>query len=125
MAMAELGCQHVTIQQPRLRELMESPDTLPAITKPKNRHPYATLETAERLRELSKLDPLAGPEWDGMLPPLDVDYVANSGEKLDLAIEQDAVASKRIQDAMTRFIDAELKAKGIIEAVMKAEDEQE
>ncbi|KAL2688933.1 hypothetical protein Neosp_002983 [[Neocosmospora] mangrovei] len=119
MAMAELGCQHVTIQQPRLKDLMAAKDNHPPVTRPKATHPYATLSTPERLRALSKLDPLAGTAWDGVLPAVNVDYLAADGERLNRAIQKDGVAAKRVKDAMDRFLDAEAKAKAAIEAEMQ------
>ncbi|KAJ4245218.1 hypothetical protein NW762_014088 [Fusarium torreyae] len=116
MAMAELGCQHITISQDNLRRLMSTQDDLPPVTQAKPSHPYAGLSTPERLRSLSKLDPLAKADWDGILASLDVDYLEDNGAKLDQAIKQDSVSGKRIHDAMERFVKAEQRAKNLIEA---------
>lgn len=120
MAMAELGCQHVTISAPCLQALMETPDTLPPVTTPKPEHPYASLTTPERLKALSKKDELAGPEWDGVLANMDTDFVANGGAKLDEFLGTNAVAKKRFADATKFFLEMEEKGKKAIEEHMKA-----
>ncbi|KAF2099537.1 aldolase [Rhizodiscina lignyota] len=123
MAMPELGCHHVTIRADNLRALMQTPCTLPTLSarhaKPK--HPYAEIATPDRLRCLSKLDPLAGPNWDGILASSrKVDYVANGGEALDNAIHENPVMNKRFKDAMELFLNAEEKARvGIEKAIAK------
>lgn len=114
LAMAELGCPHVTVQKARMIDLMNAPDDLAPVTKPKPSHPYAELATPERLQKLSSLDPLKGRDWDGILASSDVDYLANNGQVLDAAIDRDSVARKRVVDAMNRFKDAERKAEAII-----------
>ncbi|KAH8817420.1 transaldolase [Xylogone sp. PMI_703] len=118
-AMAEIGCHHVTIQPHNLKTLMETPDSLPPISSEKPTHPYKQLATPERLKVLSTLDPLSGPNWDGVLATMKTDYVANSGVLLDKFLKEDPVAGKRFNDAIKFFIEAENKAKGIIEKKIK------
>ncbi|OAL24959.1 hypothetical protein AYO20_10562 [Fonsecaea nubica] len=118
LAMAELGCQHVTIQGPNLNKLMETPDTLPPVAKKKPKHPYAEFAVVERLKALETLDPLSGPEWNQVLATMDTDYVVNGGEKLDQFIAENSVLNKRFGDACNFFLEAEEKAKVAIEKVM-------
>ncbi|KIW77210.1 hypothetical protein Z517_09656 [Fonsecaea pedrosoi CBS 271.37] len=118
LAMAELGCQHVTIQGPNLNKLMETPDTLPPVAKKKPKHPYAEFAVAERLKALETIDPLSGPEWNQVLATMDTDYVVNGGEKLDQFITENSVLNKRFGDACKFFLEAEEKAKVAIEKVM-------
>ncbi|KAL1850071.1 hypothetical protein Plec18167_005421 [Paecilomyces lecythidis] len=115
LAMAEIGCQHITIRSHNLKELMETPDALPAVATTKPKHPYAELATPERLKVLSTLDPLSGSNWDGNKASMETDYISDGGAKLDQYIKQDALVSKRLQDAIDLFLDAENKIKVAIE----------
>jgi hypothetical protein len=115
LAMAELGCQHVTVSQDNYRQLIASPDESPATTHSKPTHPYAGLSTPERLQSLAQKDPLSAAEKNGLVASLDTDYVAQNGKILDAAIERDSVAGKRMNDAMKFFTEWEEKAKQIIE----------
>ncbi|KAJ9150894.1 Transaldolase [Pleurostoma richardsiae] len=120
LAMAELGCQHVTISAANLVALRETPDSLPPVTRPKPKHPYAELATPERLRVLSTVDPLAGPDWNGVLATMDTDYVADGGAKLDEFLRTDPVAGRRLRDATQFFLQAEDKARQAIEKQIAA-----
>ena len=118
LAMAELGCQHVTIQASNLQRLMETSDTFPPVTRIKPKHPYAEFAIPERLKTLVTLDPLAGPEWDGHLATTHADFLANGGEKLDTFIKENVVLNKRFTDAVTFFLGAEEGAKATIEELI-------
>ncbi|KIW21668.1 hypothetical protein PV08_02248 [Exophiala spinifera] len=120
LAMAELGCQHVTVQGPNLKKLMETPDTLAPVLKKKPTHPYAEFTVAERLKTLETLDPLSAPEWSGRLATMDTDFVADGGKNLDRFIAGNLVLNKRFGDACKFFLEAEEKAKEAIERVMAA-----
>ncbi|PON26571.1 transaldolase [Trichoderma gamsii] len=121
MAMAELGCPHVTIPPHLIKTLLETPDTLPLPTTKKAKLSYAEFATAQRLTKLSTIDPLAGPDWDGVLADMQTDYVANDGEKLDEALRRDAIANKRLKDAEVFFIEMENRAKEAIEKEIAAQ----
>ncbi|UKZ69467.1 uncharacterized protein TrAtP1_010474 [Trichoderma atroviride] len=121
MAMAELGCPHVTIPPHLIKTLLETPDTLPLPTTKKAKLSYAEFATAQRLTKLSTIDPLAGPDWDGVLADMQTDYVANDGEKLDEALKRDVIANKRLKDAEVFFIEMENKAKEAIEKEIAAQ----
>ncbi|KAK6450231.1 transaldolase [Trichoderma asperellum] len=121
MAMAELGCPHVTIPPHLIKTLLETPDTLPLPTTKKAKLSYAEFATAQRLTKLSTIDPLAGPDWDGKLADMQTDYVANDGEKLDEALKRDTIANKRLKDAEVFFIEMENKAKDAIEKEIAAQ----
>ncbi|EHY52577.1 hypothetical protein ABEF92_005178 [Exophiala dermatitidis] len=120
LAMAELGCQHITIQAHNLKALLETPDTLPPVTKKKPDHPYAEFTIPERLKTLANLDPLSGEDWDGVLATTRTDYVVNGGAQLDQFIQGNAVVKKRLQDAEKLFLDAEEKAGAAIRQLMAA-----
>ncbi|KAJ5371952.1 hypothetical protein N7517_003958 [Penicillium concentricum] len=115
MAMAELGCQHVTITGGNMKALLETPDSLPPVTTSKPTHPYAGLTTAERLKCLSRVDSLSPAGWRDILALGATDYLANNGSALDQAIKADGFVAKGIQDAMDWFIEAEEIAKEAIE----------
>lgn len=121
MAMAELGCPHVTVPPHLIKTLLETPDTLPLPTTKKAKLSYAEFATAQRLTKLSTIDPLAGPDWDGKLADMQTDYIANDGEKLDEAIKRDTIANKRLKDAEVFFIEMENKAKDAIEKEIAAQ----
>lgn len=121
MAMAELGCPHVTVPPHLIKTLLETPDTLPLPTTKKAKLSYAEFATTQRLTKLSTIDPLAGPDWDGKLADMQTDYVANGGEKLDEALKRDTIASKRLRDAEVFFIEMENKAKDAIEKEIAAQ----
>ncbi|OQV10433.1 hypothetical protein CLAIMM_14431 [Cladophialophora immunda] len=120
LAMAELGCQHVTVQGPNLKKLMETLDTLPPVLNKKPKHPYAEFAVAERLKTLETLDPLSGPDWNGVQATMDTDFVVDGGKKLDQFIAENAVLNRRFADACRFFLGAEEKAKVAIERVMAA-----
>jgi transaldolase len=120
MAMAELGCPHITISAANLKALQEMPDDLPPpARKPKSR--YAEYATAKRLTALSTVDPLAGPAWDGKLATMETDYVSDGGARLDAFIAQDPSVSRRFEDARKFFLAAEETARVAIDAEMKAQ----
>ncbi|KAL5333607.1 hypothetical protein BJX70DRAFT_392034 [Aspergillus crustosus] len=120
MAMAEIGCQHITVSRKNLEALINTPDNLPAVETLKAAHPYADLVTPERLKSLSRTDPLAGDEWDGVLASVKTDFLADGGKRLDEAIRADPIVAKRIDEAMKWFIEAEETAKAAIEGAIKA-----
>lgn len=117
--MAELGCPHVTIQAHNLQALMDTADTLPPVTRKKPSRPYDEFVIPERLKTLATLDPLSGPEWSGQLATLQIDFLADSGRKLDSFIEENVLLKKRFGDATNFFLGAEREARAAIEAVME------
>ncbi|KAK2599896.1 hypothetical protein N8I77_011613 [Diaporthe amygdali] len=119
-AMAELGCQHVTISPRDLVALQETADDLAPITSQKPTHPYAAYKVVERLQTLLAMDPLAGPSWDGKLASFETDYLSDGGERLNKVLQEDNAARKRFQDATKFFLDAENRARTYIEDRMSA-----
>ncbi|EXJ77294.1 hypothetical protein A1O3_10452 [Capronia epimyces CBS 606.96] len=125
LATAELGCQHITILAPHLKELTETP----LDDEARKRYPlfaskltkrsapyYANLKTPSRLAQHSTSDPLAGPDWDGTFASTDVDYLANDGKALDEAIARDTAVAKKLKDILQVFGDACQQAKEAIES---------
>ncbi|GAD91713.1 predicted protein [Paecilomyces variotii No. 5] len=100
LAMAELGCQHVTVMEPNLRALQETPDTLPPVEKPKPAHPYATFVIPERLRALLSKNTLGETTSDDQYALLQTDYLANRGEELDKFMQRNTVVRRKFDDAM-------------------------
>ncbi|KAL6862274.1 hypothetical protein J3F83DRAFT_745702 [Trichoderma novae-zelandiae] len=122
MAMAELGCPHVTIPPHLIRTLLDTPDTLPPPTAKKPaKLDYGEFATVQRLTKLSTIDPFARPDWDGKLADMQTDYIANDGEKLDEAIRNDPITEKRLKDVEVFFIEMENKAKEAIEKEIAAQ----
>lgn len=115
LAMAELGCQHVTVSAPNLRKLQETPDVLPPIEKVNRVHPYAAFDVPQRLRALISKDPLGGTRSDGSLASMKTDYLASGGQKLDSFIQTNRVVKKKFEDARRFFLDAEARAEEVIE----------
>ncbi|KAJ5727513.1 hypothetical protein N7493_005333 [Penicillium malachiteum] len=125
LATAELGCQHITILAHHMKELQEThPDSkalekYPFLASPpaKKQHPYyANLMTPARSQIHSKSDPMAGPNWDGKLPDIHADYLANGGKLLSEAVEADAAVVKKMKDVLGAFNGGDAKAKAAIEA---------
>ncbi|KAF7321931.1 hypothetical protein MKEN_00715500 [Mycena kentingensis (nom. inval.)] len=78
---------------------------------------FDTRPLPERLVASLKIDPLI-PSWDGVLASTEADYLANNGEKLEEAIENDPVTKQRIGDALALFQDVEEKMKKFIEGAI-------
>lgn len=125
MAAAEWGCQSATLSPKMLDELAKlvydgskqpgegSPKPDPGVEY------YAGVrETPERLRSLVTVDPLAAAEWDGKLARTDVDYLADEGKELDIAIEKDPITKTRLAASLEMFKDAEIKSRAKIEAIL-------
>ncbi|KAJ6114237.1 hypothetical protein N7486_000015 [Penicillium sp. IBT 16267x] len=115
MAMAELGCQHVTITEENMKALLQTPDSLTPVTTSKPTYPYANLITPARLKCLSRVDSLSPAGCSDILPSGSTNYLANDGRYLDEAIQADGFVAKGLKDAMDWFIAAEEKAKHAIE----------
>jgi transaldolase len=117
MAMAEMGCQHATIAEGVLASLASlTLETAPLQGDHSTKHWGSP---TERLLHLTKIDPLAGPGWDGTLASTEVDYLADNGAALDKAIEEDAVTKKAVAFALEMFQGMELQSKAAIEEILK------
>ncbi|KAJ4025055.1 hypothetical protein NW752_002516 [Fusarium irregulare] len=117
MAMAEFGCDHVTVPediilQLSLLDVEENPppgmESLKEGTGP-----------SQRVAHLAKTDPLVGSYWDGKLPSTEVDYLANNGAALKEAIAADPVTKKGLHEALEAFKQNEIQSRDAIEEVMK------
>lgn len=119
LAMAKLGCQHITISGANLKLLMDEPSMVDESTLPRKQSStsYANMSTPPSLKFLSNIDPFSGPGWDGKKATMETDYVGNEGAKLDEFLKSDGFVKKRFQDAMDFFLEAEEMAK---EAILKA-----
>lgn len=117
MAMAEMGCEHATIPEAIILQL----SLLDAEANP----PPGTDSTEEsgypraRLAHLAKTDVLAEGDWDGKLPPADVDYLADNGAFLTSLIEADPVTKEGLHLALEAFKDNENQSRAAIEEVLK------
>ena len=120
MAAGEHGCHSATISPQVLDELASlkyDRSKQPGSEKPKPSSSglYDSYATPERLREVSKVDPLWAAEVDWKLASTDVDYLANDGEELQKAIEADPVTKQRLEDALKLFTGGLLESKAKIE----------
>ena len=127
VATAELGCQHITITAPHLKELQETALDATALKKypflanpaPKKAAPYyKNLKTPQRLQAHSKTDPLAGADWNGQLADIHADYLANGGKLLTESMASDPAVVRKIKDVFDAFNGGDAKAKAAIEAEM-------
>ena len=114
MAMGELGCQHATIPEDILLQL--SMLTVESNPPPGNESKGSGIPS--RLAHLAAADPL-WPDWDGKLASADIDYLANNGEALSKAIDEDPVTSKGLHIALEEFKQNELQSKAAIEEILK------
>ncbi|KXS93913.1 hypothetical protein AC578_1860 [Pseudocercospora eumusae] len=120
MAAGEHGCHSATISPQVLDELaglQYDGSKQPGEGKPKPQPSglYASYSTPERLREVSKVDPLWAGETDWKLASTEIDYLANNGEELAKAIEADPVTKQRLKDALELFTGGLLESKAKIE----------
>ncbi|EME43671.1 hypothetical protein DOTSEDRAFT_72882 [Dothistroma septosporum NZE10] len=116
MAAGEHGCHSATISPQVLDELaglQYDSSKQPGEGKPKPDHPYVEYRTPDRLREVSKVDPLSKGKADA---GTEVDYLANNGAELQKAIEADPVTTQRLKDALELFTGGLLESKAKIEA---------
>jgi transaldolase len=116
MAMAEFGCQHATIPENILASLASLEVESNPIIGGSTKHWGVP---SERLAQLIKSDPLAGPGWDGKLASTDIDYLANNGAALDKAIEEDDVSKRALALMIEQFGGFELESKAAIEEILK------
>ena len=121
--MTEIGCEHITVSPSNLKTLSETPDTLPPVQTTKPAHPYANHVTPARLKEASRLDPLAPVGWDGVWASTSTDFLANNAENLKKSFIVDPEVAKRITEAMDYFLEAEATAKSAIEEAVSKNDE--
>lgn len=117
MAMAEFGCEHATIPANILDELRAL--DIDAKPPPPYKSDNGTGVPASRLAHLASKDPLAGKDWDGKVASIDVDYLANGGEALQKAIEEDEMTKRGLKEALEMFQECERKSRAAIEEAMK------
>lgn len=77
---------------------------------------YKNFQTAARLQGHMRIDPLAGPTWDGKLASTSTDWLANDGEALTRAINADPAVVKKLKDVFNAFGEADDRAKEAIES---------
>jgi len=116
MAMAEFGCEHATIPEDVLASLA-SLDLATNPTPGDNSKHWGV--PSARVAHLAKIDPLAGPGWDGKLASTDIDYLASNGAALDKAIEADDVSKRALAIALEDFQGCELQTKAAIDEILK------
>ena len=120
---AKLGVWAVTLFPTHLKELAETPEDGVVSKGPKVKadDPYKLKSTVNpNYAHMSKLDPLAGEDWDGKLFSIDTDYLANGGAQLEEDIKKDKIVGPRLKDARVLFADAEDEALGWIKARLEA-----
>ncbi|KAM3414867.1 hypothetical protein BST61_g10010 [Cercospora zeina] len=105
MAAGEHGCHSATISPQVLGELASltyDESKRPAGGKPKSQHACANWSLPERLRDVSKSDPLSV-GGNPSSARTETDYLANNGEELHKAIVGDPVTKQRLEDALALF----------------------
>ncbi|KJX99026.1 transaldolase like protein [Zymoseptoria brevis] len=115
MAAGEHGCHSATISPEVLDELaglQYDGSKQPGEGRPKPAHMYANYQTSDRLKDVSKVDPLAP---GAKIASTEIDYLANNGEELRKAIEADPVTTKRLKDALELFTGGLMESKAKIE----------
>ncbi|UZJ55607.1 hypothetical protein CBS101457_004927 [Exobasidium rhododendri] len=121
LACAEMGVHHITILAPVLKELCQmqvAPNDLDKIQAKPKRAYFDDKQLSPRMLALMKIDPLAPNPQEFKLASIDVDYLANQGEKLEESIAQDPQTARRLKDALDLFVGAEKECKEAIEKVM-------
>jgi transaldolase len=117
MAMAEFGCEHVTIPENILLQLslLDTEKNPP----PGNVAQKRVEDISPRVAHLARTDPLAGSTWDGKFPSTEVDYLADNGAALEDAIAADHVTKRGLFEALEAFKENELQARAVIEEALK------
>lgn len=118
MAAGEHGCHSATISPQVLDELASlqyDESKQPGTGRPKPANVYAGYSTPDRLREVSKIDPLSAANVDARIASTDTDYLANGGEELEKAIAADPITKQRLKDALELFTGGLLESKAKIE----------
>ncbi|CEI61820.1 hypothetical protein FVEN_g2877 [Fusarium venenatum] len=117
MAMAEFGCDHVTVPEDILLQLslIDVEENLP----PGDVAQEHIQGVSERVAHLAKADPLAGALWDGKLPSTEIDYLADNGVALEEAIAADPVTRRGLLEALEAFKQNELQSRAVIEEALK------
>jgi transaldolase len=118
-AVAELQCFGVTLFPDLLSSLAKTrSDSIPP-SVPRGKYDYLSLgPTPERLQGLLLSDPLAPASFDVEKDLTGIDYLEDDGTGLDLAIKRDEAARERLDYAIRFFIEAEEKARGVIEGFL-------
>ncbi|PPJ59557.1 hypothetical protein CBER1_09799 [Cercospora berteroae] len=122
MAAGEHGCHSATISPEVLNELASlsyDESKQPGVGKPKAAHAYAGWSTPERLRSVSKSDPLSIKGLPSSAST-ETDYLANDGEELQKAILGDPVTKQRLDDALALFTGGLMESKAKIEQAFQA-----
>lgn len=115
--MGEFGCEHATIPEDILLQLsILDTETNPPPGNDAEKH---TGIPSARIAHLAKTDPLARLRWDGTLPSIDTDYLADNGAALTKAIAEDPVTERGLHEALEAFKANELQSRAAIEEVLK------
>lgn len=120
MAMAELGCHHATIPEDIIHQL-----SLLEISRdppPGFGHVSYPGTVSQRLAHLSSVDPLLGADPEETMLSTNIDYLANNGEALSKAINEDPVTERGLYEALEAFKANELQSKLAIEEAFRQLD---
>ncbi|OAA71238.1 transaldolase [Cordyceps fumosorosea ARSEF 2679] len=117
MAMAELGCAHATIPANVLAELA-------ALDVETNQPPPSQSAAegvpAERLMHLAATDPLVADKVPVSAEEVvEVDYLADGGAALQVAIEADPMTTRGLEEALAMFGACERQSRAAIEEALK------
>ncbi|RGP67749.1 hypothetical protein FSPOR_5939 [Fusarium sporotrichioides] len=117
IAMAEFGCDHVTVPEDILLQLslLDGEDNPPPGYVARKR----VRDVSQRVIHLARTDPLAGATWDGKLPSTEVDYLVDNGAALERAIASDPITKRGLFEALEAFKENELQSRAVIEEALK------
>lgn len=119
-AVAELQCSGVTLFPNLLAESANTKEDSLPIPVPRGEYSYLNLgPTPDRLRALSQSDPLASQSCATPFDLARTDYIKLNGKALDEAIRGDEICKERLAYAIDFFIEAEDRARMVIEGLMK------
>lgn len=59
---------------------------------------------------------MMGPDWNGQLARIDIDYISDNGKNLEEAITRDGQTAKKLREICAVFHEADEKAREAIEA---------
>ncbi|KAF4345057.1 transaldolase B [Fusarium beomiforme] len=116
VAMAEFGCDHVTIPEAILLQL--SMLDAEANPPPGDMSLVQPGTLSHRITHLIQKDPLIGSGWNG-LPSTDINYLADNGAALTKAIAEDPVTQRGLKEALEAFKANELQSRDAIEEILK------
>ena len=79
---------------------------------------YANFEIPARLQGHLNIDPLVGPDWDGVFADTKTDWLKDDGRALSAAMEADPAVVRKMKDVLNAFGGAEVQAKAKLRSIL-------